>query len=107
MLTGTRLALDAGGFGDTSTIHSTWIEALVDTGIVGIVFLACALLVALKRSLRLATRVGGDIAPLLLLVAIAARSATGQTIDSFRLIALLFFWAALSLRDEGSPSLLI
>ena len=105
LLTGTRLALDAGGFGDTSTIHSTWIEALVDTGLLGIVFLALALLVALKRSLRLATRVGGDMAPLLILVAIAGRSFTGQTIDSFRIITLVFFWVALSLRDEGSPSL--
>jgi len=100
LLTGTRLALDTGGFGDTNTVHSTWVEALVDTGLVGIILLASTLLIALKRGFMEALRRGGDIAPLLVAIAIAVRSITGQTFDSFRLIMLLFLWAILSLRDD-------
>jgi hypothetical protein len=101
LLTATRLALQQGGFGDTNTIHSTWIETIVGTGIAGTALLALALLTALRRAARLA--VASDMAPLLLLLAILTRSVTGNTIESFRITTLIFLWAALSLRDWVPP----
>ena len=97
VLTGTRLALQSGGFGDTNTIHSTWVETVVGTGIVGTALLSLALLVAMRRGWRLARR--GDVVPLLLLIAITVRSITGNTIESYRIATLFFLWAILCLTD--------
>jgi hypothetical protein len=106
LLTASRFALAAGGFGDTNTIHSTWIETVVGTGIAGTVLLAVALLIAIRRGLRLGRR--GDLVPLLLLMAIGVRSITGNTIESYRATTLFFLWAVLSLKDlvparDGPP----
>jgi hypothetical protein len=97
VLTATRFALASGGFGDTNTIHSTWVETVVGTGVAGTAMLALALLVAMRRGLRLARR--GDLVPLLLLIAIAVRSITGNTIESYRITTLFFVWAILYLKD--------
>ena len=106
VLTASRFALASGGFGDTNTIHSTWVETVVGTGVAGTVLLVLALLIAIKRGIRAGAR--GDLVPLLLLIAIAIRSITGNTIESYRIATLLFLWAALSLKDwiparDGPP----
>jgi hypothetical protein len=98
LLTATRFALASGGFGDTNTIHNTWVETVVGTGIAGTTILALALLVGMGRGFRLAKR--GDLVPLLLLVAIAVRSITGNTVEAYRMSTLFFIWAVLSLRDR-------
>jgi O-antigen ligase len=97
VLTASRLALQRGGFGDTNTIHSTWVETVVGTGVAGTALLAGALLVALRRGLNLARRM--DVVPLLLLIAIGIRSITGNTIESYRIATLFFLWAILCLKD--------
>ena len=97
VLTATRFALASGGFGDTNTIHSTWVETVVGTGVAGTAVLALALIVAIRRGFRLGKR--GDLVPLLLLIAIAVRSVTGNTIEAFRVSTLFFLWAVLSLKD--------
>ena len=93
------------GLGGVSTLHNTWIEALVGTGVVGLTFVAFAFLVTLKRATVEALRGGGTIIPLLLLLVLFVRSATGSTFEVFQLEALLFLWVALSLRGTPEPQL--
>jgi O-antigen ligase len=84
----------------TSTIHGTWIEALVGTGVVGIGLLVASLVTLVRRSLVEALRPSGRLLPLLLLGTIFVRSLTGATIEIFGSTALLFLALALSFRDE-------
>lgn len=81
------------GQGATGGIHSTWVEALVGTGLLGIAFLAASLLAALAGAVRW---VRGNPLSLLLLVVIAIRSLTGQAIESLGFLALVYLWTALS-----------
>ncbi len=111
LLTGTRFEVLAKiGQGGVSTIHGTWIEALVGTGLVGLGLLAASVLVAAARALREAVRPDGRIVPLGLLPILLIRSLTGPTFEvaggasvQFLAIALLLrdpqpFWS----RDRGS-----
>jgi hypothetical protein len=84
----------------TSTIHGTWIEALVGTGIVGVGLLVASLITLVRRSLVEALRPAGRILPILLLGTIFVRSLTGSTIEIFGSTSLLFLALALSFRDE-------
>jgi hypothetical protein len=94
----------------TSTIHGTWIEALVGTGIIGSVLLALAYLTALGRAATTRWRVG-----LVLLLLIGVRSLTGETIELFGFTSLLFGWVCAALpndrpvtmgaREDGSMAL--
>jgi O-antigen ligase len=98
--TSSRLVVLAGaGYDQTGTIHSTWVEALVGTGVVGVTLLAAALLVALRRSMTEATRMGGRIVPLVLLTIVAVRSLTGTAIEDAGYSQLLFLTLAFGLRD--------
>jgi O-antigen ligase len=81
----------------TSTIHSTWVEALVGTGIIGVALLATALLLAFKQALQEAFRVGGEVVPVFLLTVLIIRSATGTTFEIFGLGTLLFLMIILDL----------
>jgi hypothetical protein len=81
----------------TSTIHSTWVEGLVGTGVIGVALLATALLLALKQALQQAFRTGGDVVPMLLLTVLTIRSATGTTFEIFGLGTLLFLTIVLDL----------
>jgi hypothetical protein len=101
LLTGTRFEVLAEmGRGTTSTIHSTWIEALVGTGIVGISLLAAFFLTMWKRSIFEALRPGGRLVPLLIMAIFSVRTYTGTTFEAAGSDTLLFLTIALSLRDS-------
>jgi O-antigen ligase len=109
LLTATRFEVfQEIGLGMTSGLHSTWLEALVGTGIVGAALLASALLISLRRALREALRPGGRIVPLLLLTMIAVRSVTGTTFEVFDPMTIMFLAIALSLpdgqREDSAPN---
>ena len=76
----------------TSTIHSTWVEAYVGTGLVGVSLLAAALVTGLAAAWRYA-RVRTDLVPLLLLAVLAVRSITSSTIDIGGYPVMLFLIA--------------
>jgi hypothetical protein len=103
LLTGTRFEVLARlGLRDTGGIHSTWVEALVGTGLIGLGLFLAALLVSLRRALALALGRHRVIVPLLLLLVLTVRSLTGNTFESFQgLETVLFLWLALSLGDAG------
>jgi O-antigen ligase len=91
LLTGTRFeVLPQLGRTETSSIHGTWIEALVGTGAIGCGLLALAYLTALGRAIRSA-----DQFAVLMLALIGVRSLTGSSIESFSAVVLLFLVAAL------------
>jgi O-antigen ligase len=94
---GTRKVLSSLGLEETSTIHSTWFEALLGTGVVGTVFLAAAYLALLAAALarerdRDRTAIVGIVIVLLI------RSLTGTTVELFDVITLLFGALALAIR---------
>jgi len=86
----------------TSTIHSTWVEALVGTGLIGIGFLGLFFLILLRRALKVALRRDGRIVPLLLLAILLIRSITGSTFEASGAGALLPLVLAMHFRD-GAP----
>jgi O-antigen ligase len=82
LLTATRFEVLAQlGATGTSTIHGTWVEALVGTGILGCGLLALSYLSAVRRARG---------ALMLVLVVLGVRSLTGQTFESFGLFSLVF-----------------
>jgi O-Antigen ligase len=93
------LVLGAAGFGETSTVHSTWVEALVGTGVLGVAALAVFLFISLRRAFLLAWRAHGRIVPLLALTTIAVRSVTGDTFESGGLYCLITLVFVMGLRD--------
>ena len=101
LLTATRFEVLA-PLGDTYTagIHSTWVEALVGTGLIGLALLALSVLVTCKRAF-VAARRSGDLVPVLLLAVLAVRTITGNTFEAFSDQAIIYLWLALSLSDEG------
>jgi O-antigen ligase len=101
LLTATRFEVLAPlGFTDVSAIHSTWVEALVGTGVIGVALLSLSFLVTFKRAFVRALR-SGDLVPVLLLAVTAVRSITGNTFEIFNYQAMVFLWLALSLSDPG------
>jgi hypothetical protein len=83
LLTGTRFeVLERIGSGETSTIHNTWIEALVGTGLIGTFLLAAAVLIVLRRALWEALSPTGLLAPMLVLTMMLVRSITGTTFET-------------------------
>jgi O-Antigen ligase len=103
LLTGTRFEVLARlGLRDTGGIHSTWVEVLVGTGLIGLGLLLAAAAVSVRRALTLALSPGGAVLPLLLLTVMLVRSVTGNTFESFQgLETMTFMWLALSLGDGG------
>jgi O-antigen ligase len=94
------LVLGASGFGQTSTVHSTWVEALVGTGVLGVAALMIFILMSLRRAFLLALRPGGRIVPLLILLPLAVRSLTGDTFESGGLYCLITLVFVMGLRDN-------
>ena len=94
------LVLGQSGFGQTSTVHSTWVEALVGTGILGVAALACFLMVTMWRAFWLATWPNARIVPLLVLMTLAIRSFTGDTFESGGLYCLITLIFVIGLRDN-------
>jgi O-antigen ligase len=100
LLTGTRFEVLAPlGFTYTSSIHSTWVEALVGTGLIGFALLMLSFLSACKRAYVRALR-SADLVPVLLLTVLGVRSFTGNTFETFSHQAVIFLWLALALSDE-------
>ncbi|MDP9233759.1 MAG: O-antigen ligase family protein [Actinomycetota bacterium] len=94
------LVLGASGFGQTSTVHSTWVEALVGTGVLGVAALAAFLMVSMWRAFVLAIRPHARIVPLLALMTLAVRSFTGDTFESGGLYCLITLIFVMGLRDN-------
>jgi hypothetical protein len=86
----------------TAGLHSTWVEALVGTGIIGVVLLALSYLVSMTRALAHALAPDGWIVPLVLLTMLGVRSLTGNTFESFQYEAVMFLWLASSLQDGAA-----
>jgi O-antigen ligase len=107
LLTASRFEVLNGilGRAETSTIHGTWIEALLGTGLIGITLLMASFLILFARAAREAFSAQGRIVPLLLLVVLSVRSLTGSTFEQMG-GGLLFLVLALSFRDppERAPS---
>jgi O-antigen ligase len=100
LLTATRFEVLAPlGFTDVSAIHSTWVEALVGTGVIGLTLLGLSFLITFRRAFVRALR-SGDLLPVLLLTVTAVRSITGNTFETFGYQAMIFLWLALALADE-------
>ena len=103
LLTSTRLeVLPSIGLQDTATIHGTWIETLVGTGLAGTALLAAAMLLLLYRSLQEALRRDGRVVPVLLATSLIVRSLTGSSVESLGIGALLLVVLALGLAPERS-----
>jgi O-antigen ligase len=103
LLTGTRFEVLARlGLRDTGGIHSTWVEVLVGTGLIGLGLFLASLLVSLRRALALALGRRGATVPLLLLLVLSVRGLTGNTFESFQgLETVLYLWLALSLGNAA------
>jgi O-antigen ligase len=84
----------------TSSIHGTWVEALVGTGVIGLAFLAAAFLVTMYRAFRDARRLRGLVVPLILLTFLAVRSITGPTFEVAGGDALVLMTLAILFRDQ-------
>ena len=101
LLTSTRLeVLPSIGLQDTATIHGTWIETLVGTGLVGTTFLAAALLLLLYRGVADALRRNGRVVPAVLAISLIVRSFTGSSVESLGIGVLLLVVFALALAPE-------
>ncbi|MEA2508111.1 MAG: exopolysaccharide production protein ExoQ [Actinomycetota bacterium] len=94
------LVLGQSGFQNTSTVHSTWVEALVGTGVLGTAALAIFLMITMRRAFLTALRPYGRIVPLLALSTLAVRSFTGDTFESGGLYCLLTLVFVMGLRDQ-------
>jgi hypothetical protein len=110
LLTASRFeVLTQSVFASTSDIHSTWVESLVGTGVVGFGLLLGSLLTTVARARRAARRPGGPVLPLVLLAVLVIRSITGNALESFSVECLLFLVIAFSLEDQplavGQPPL--
>jgi O-antigen ligase len=98
LLTSTRLeVLPSIGLENTATIHGTWIETLVGTGLVGTGLLAATLLLLLYRGVLDAVRRNGRVVPALLATSLIVRSLTGSSVESLGIGVLLVVVFALAL----------
>jgi O-antigen ligase len=101
LLTSTRLeVLPSIGLQNTATIHGTWIETLVGTGLVGTALLAAALVLLLYRGVADALRRNGRVVPAVLAVSLIVRSFTGSSVESLGIGVLLLVVFALGLAPE-------
>ncbi len=107
-----RRVLASLGDETTSTIHSTWVEALLGTGVIGAGLLALAFISGLRQALRARGSPLG-LAVAAMLAFICVRSITGTTVEIFDIGFLLFVALALTAaelewtaaRPEGEPQL--
>jgi O-antigen ligase len=101
LLTSTRLeVLPSIGLQNTATIHGTWIETLVGTGLVGTILLAAALVLFLYRGVADALRRNGRVVPAVLAVSLIVRSFTGSSVESLGIGVLLLVVFTLALAPE-------
>jgi O-antigen ligase len=86
---GSRRVLVSLGEDSASTIHDTWVEAVLGTGVVGAALLAGAFLTGL-RSAWLARRDATGVAVGAMLAFLVVRSITGSTAELFDVLFLVF-----------------
>jgi O-antigen ligase len=89
--------------GTTSTIHSTWVEAYVGVGLLGVGLLAAAALLGVLAAWR-RWSYDGDTLPSVLLTLLLVKSITGSTFEIGGSLLLLFL-LALSAADDRPPRL--
>jgi O-antigen ligase len=92
------LVLDSLGRGYTGSVHGTWIEALVGTGLIGLSLLAATVGLCLYRGYLQAVR-GGRLAPILVLSVLAVRSVTGSSFETFGMESMLFMAMLMAVRS--------
>ncbi len=95
--TETRLILAEAGYDETSSIHSTWVEALIGTGLVGVACLGLSLLTALFRAFQAARGPVGRSSALVVLLILATRSVTGTGIEDAGYQLMVFLTVAAGL----------
>lgn len=88
----------------TSSLHGTWVEALVGTGVVGVALLACSVFMTGIRAFREAIRRGGRVVPLTLITILLVRSITGPTFEVAGSASIMLIALMLLLRDTSSSS---
>jgi len=102
LLTASRFeVLEASGNDRTAGVHSTWVEALVGTGVVGASLLLVAVAVTMGRLARGARQ---HTVPLVILAVILVRSGTGNTFESVSYEALLVAVMFASSRARTRPA---
>lgn len=98
LLTASRFeALEAAGYTKTYGVHSTWVEALVGTGLVGFGLLASCLVLTFRWALRAARAPGGPLVPLALVTVLTVRSLTSNALEAFYFESFLLMAIAASL----------
>jgi O-antigen ligase len=101
---GSRLeVLGPNGFQDTSNLHSTWVEALVGTGLLGVCLLAMCYLGAIRGAIRV-LHLERNAIPISLLIAIGVRSLTGVSIESLGVASMILVGICLLGTSAGQPS---
>jgi O-antigen ligase len=102
--TASRFEVFAANNKDHSNIHSTWVEALVATGAIGITLLAASVLITWRRAAAAALIPGGTFAPLLLIGIMSVRSLTGGGFEHGGDTTFLYLAIAWGLTDpQKSP----
>jgi O-antigen ligase len=84
-----------------NNVHSSWVEALVGTGVVGVFFLGLCFLTTVGRSVKRAL-LGFRIVPALLMSVLVVRGITAGGLEQGGDTSLLFLVLALGLRDVPS-----
>ncbi|MGH2820957.1 MAG: O-antigen ligase family protein, partial [Actinomycetota bacterium] len=103
LLTATRFeVLSVIGRVSGSNVHSTWVETLVGTGILGSLFIVSCLAICCWRALNRGLRDRNEILPILILAVMGVRSLTGTSFEAFSLWAMVLLLLALVLED-GNP----
>ena len=104
LLTATRFeVLSALGVDTGSTIHSTWVEALLGTGVVGVALLLLYLVWTWALALSVASKNAGHAVPALLLSVITIRGLTGSSFEIFSYLGLVLFWIVMQLEGWRRP----
>lgn len=96
--------LGPAGFTDTSTVHSTWVEALVGAGAIGAGLLGLFLLITLMKAIYLGVRRRVSSSAAVIVAFIVIRSITGTTIEIFSLNTLLVLTVVLAMSRAAATA---
>jgi O-antigen ligase len=87
-----------------SSIHGTWVEALVGTGIVGTLMLFSFAVACWNRALRLSLSDMNKVLPALILTVLTVRSLTGSSFEIFSLLGMVALSFSLGLEDRPAEA---
>jgi len=103
LMTATRFEVLQGlGRDTTATIHNSWIEALLGTGVVGTFFLAISFLGAWGKVLREKMKYGTPVIAAVLMLALTIRALTGNSFESFSYWSLLYCFLVFGLPSPAA-----